>query len=86
MGTTNRRGAGWPLCVAMVGMTNDGFRRRSLLGFDVAGSIPAGSTINSVTLNLTIDRGRIRPSRWNWHIAMSHLLAHRMASLTAPMF
>jgi spore coat protein A len=38
------------------GTTNDGFARRVLLGFDVAGNVPAGSTINSVTLTLTVSR------------------------------
>jgi spore coat protein A len=38
------------------GITNDGFVRRALLRFDIAAAIPAGSTINSVTLTLTINR------------------------------
>jgi spore coat protein A len=38
------------------GNTNDGFRRRTLLQFDIAGTIPAGSTINSATLTMTVDR------------------------------
>lgn len=38
------------------GVTNDGFNRRGLVLFDVAGSIPAGSTINSVTLTIDVDR------------------------------
>jgi spore coat protein A len=38
------------------GNTNDGFARRALLQFDVAGNVPAGSTINSVTLTLVVNR------------------------------
>jgi spore coat protein A len=38
------------------GTTNDGFNRRALLQFDIAGAVPAGSTINSVTLTTTINR------------------------------
>ena len=33
-----------------------GNKRRALLAFDVAGSVPAGSTITSVTLTLSMDR------------------------------
>ena len=38
------------------GETNDGLLRRALLRFDIAGAIPAGSTINSVTLTVTVNR------------------------------
>jgi spore coat protein A len=38
------------------GTTNDDFARRALLQFDVAGSVPAGSVVNSVTLTLTVNR------------------------------
>ena len=38
------------------GETNDGLLRRALLRFDIAGAIPAGSTINSATLTLTVNR------------------------------
>ncbi|MDT8386513.1 MAG: multicopper oxidase domain-containing protein [Thiogranum sp.] len=38
------------------GLTADGFARRALLQFDVAGSVPAGSVIDSATLTLTITR------------------------------
>jgi spore coat protein A len=38
------------------GTTADGFPRRALLRFDIAGNIPAGSTINSVTLTMTVSR------------------------------
>lgn len=37
-----------------VGRTNDGFVRRALLEFDVAGAIPAGSTIDAVELRLSV--------------------------------
>jgi spore coat protein A len=38
------------------GTTNDGFKRRALLRFDIAGSVAPGSTINSATLTLTVSR------------------------------
>ena len=38
------------------GTTADGFTRRALLRFDIAGSIPPGATINSVTLTLTVNK------------------------------
>ena len=34
------------------GQTNDGFVRRALVSFDVAGSVPAGATVNSASLHL----------------------------------
>jgi spore coat protein A len=49
----NSCGAGSNL---FAGVTNDGLLRRALLRFDIAGSIPAGSTINSVTLTIDVDR------------------------------
>jgi len=39
------------------GNTDNGFARRALMRFDVGAQIPPGSTINSVTLTLTITRG-----------------------------
>jgi spore coat protein A len=39
------------------------FSRRALLTFDIAGNIPAGATINSVSLTLTIDRSNDNPQR-----------------------
>jgi hypothetical protein len=38
------------------GRTGGGERRRGLLFFDIAGNIPAGATINSVTLRLNMSR------------------------------
>lgn len=38
------------------GTTNNGRIRRALLHFDIAGSLPAGSTINSVTLRLSMNQ------------------------------
>src|SRR6266545_3167814 len=38
------------------GRTKDGVRRRAVIAFDVAASVPAGSTINSVTLQLHLSR------------------------------
>jgi spore coat protein A len=39
-----------------VGNTNDGLQRRTLVSFDIAAAVPAGSTINSVTLTMEINR------------------------------
>jgi spore coat protein A len=38
------------------GITADGLVRRAVLAFDIAAAVPAGSTINSVTLTTTINR------------------------------
>src|SRR5215472_3371434 len=38
------------------GLTNRSSIRRGLIDFDVAGNIPAGSTINSVTLTLHVNK------------------------------
>ena len=38
------------------GTTNDGFIRRALFQFDIAGNVPAGSIINSVTLTMIVNR------------------------------
>src|SRR5262249_5146165 len=40
----------------IAGETNDGLVRRGLIAFDIAGNIPAGSTINSVTLSLHVSQ------------------------------
>jgi FtsP/CotA-like multicopper oxidase with cupredoxin domain len=40
------------------GRTREGFKRRAVMAFDVAGVIPAGSTINGVTLRLYMSRGK----------------------------
>ena len=45
----------------IAGNTNNNVRRRALLRFDLAASIPAGSTINSVSL--TLDNNRTRDSQ-----------------------
>ncbi len=49
----NSCGAGANL---FAGETNDGLLRRAPLRFDIAGAVPAGSTINSVTLTVTVNR------------------------------
>jgi len=50
----NSNGVGWHL---FAGATASGSERRALMQFDLS-SIPAGSTINSVQLTLTLDRGQ----------------------------
>ena len=42
----------------IAGETNVGLIRRGLIAFDIAGNIPAGSTINSVTLTLHMSKAR----------------------------
>jgi spore coat protein A len=42
----------------VTGRTNDGLRRRALVKFDVASVIPAGATITSVSLTMTVDQSR----------------------------
>jgi spore coat protein A len=39
------------------GNTDNGFARRALLRFDIAGSVPAGSTITGAVLTMTVTRG-----------------------------
>jgi len=56
------------------GQTNDGLLRRALVRFDIAGAIPPGSTINSVTLTTTVNRSggnvpqtmTLRPLTQDW--------------------
>ncbi len=56
------------------GETNDGLLRRALLRFDIAGTIPPGSTINSATLTVTVNRSggnvpqtmTLRPLSQDW--------------------
>lgn len=38
------------------GTTNQGDRRRALLAFEIAGAVPAGATVEEVTLTLTMSR------------------------------
>jgi hypothetical protein len=45
------------------GRTDGGLIRRALLQFDIAGSLPAGSTINSASLNLNVSRTRQNTQR-----------------------
>jgi hypothetical protein len=42
-----------PCCV---GVTKSGARRRAMLAFDIGREVPVGSTINSATLHLYMDR------------------------------
>jgi hypothetical protein len=39
-----------------VGRTNQPLARRALLAFDIAGAIPAGSTVTSVELQIEVSR------------------------------
>jgi hypothetical protein len=51
------------------GITNLGGIRRALLAFDVAGNLPAGTTINSVTLRLTVTQTATGPQSVDVHRA-----------------
>jgi len=42
-----------------VGRTNQGFLRRAVVHFDIAGNIPAGAIINSVTLQLQLTQTNV---------------------------
>jgi FtsP/CotA-like multicopper oxidase with cupredoxin domain len=42
------------------GVTDNGAERRALISFDIAGAVPAGSTITSVSLTLRLTRTRIQ--------------------------
>lgn len=44
----------------IVGMTNNMSVRRGVIAFDIAGSIPAGSTIESVTLTMNMNRTNVK--------------------------
>lgn len=46
--------------------------RRGLLAFDIAGSIPAGSTINSVSLTLHVSRTQFGTSTMSLHPALAN--------------
>jgi FtsP/CotA-like multicopper oxidase with cupredoxin domain len=52
---TNSNGKGEHL---FAGRTDDGYMRRGVMAFDLAGSIPSGSTITGVTLTLYMSRTR----------------------------
>jgi spore coat protein A len=54
-----------------VGNTKDAFSRRGLLAFDVAASIPAGSTITNVTLDLYMSRTRTGDETVTLHRVLS---------------
>src|SRR3970040_375720 len=45
------------------GRTDQGRLRRGVLAFDVAGSIPAGSTITSVSLSMDMSRTNLNTTR-----------------------
>lgn len=45
-----------------VGRTNGSGLRRAVLQFDIAGAIPAGSTINSVMLHLSVTKADTKPA------------------------
>ncbi len=54
------------------GVTREGFKRRTVMAFDLAGVIPAGSTINSVTLRLYMSRGKENtPFMNSLHLALA---------------
>ncbi len=50
-----------------VGLTDGDKIRRGLLAFDVAGNVPAGATINSVTLGMWLNRTKVGSSTIELH-------------------
>jgi hypothetical protein len=56
-----------------VGRTQSGVARRAVVAFDVAGAIPAGSTINSVELGLELTMSSFAPAAQD--LALHRLLA-----------
>lgn len=62
-------GSGDGIFVGRLGFMGDGLLRRGVIAFDVAGSVPAGSTITSVTLTaevlLSAPGSGARPARLN---------------------
>lgn len=59
------------ICVR-VGRANNGSRRRGLMKFDVAGSVPAGAVIDSVVLRLNVPSGNTtNPSTFALHRMLS---------------
>jgi hypothetical protein len=53
------------------GNTEMVFKRRGLIRFDVAAMVPAGATITSATVQLTMSRGGSSPYAVTWHRALS---------------
>ncbi|MCH9652115.1 MAG: DNRLRE domain-containing protein [Deltaproteobacteria bacterium] len=64
--TSNGQGAG-----LFVGLVGNGSARRGLLSFDLAGSLPAGSTVNSVSLTLNVDMTGVGDVPISLHTALS---------------
>ena len=57
-GGTNANGSGIYLFTGRAESQNSSFERRALLAFPIAGMIPEGSTITSVSLDLTLSKTR----------------------------
>ena len=53
------------------GTTLEPFVRRGLVRFDVAGAVPAGATITSATVGMTMSRGGSSPYAVGFHRALS---------------
>ena len=60
-GGTTSNGQGQNFFVGPVGTTGNGLVRRGVIAFDIAGNIPAGVTIESVTLTLHASSNRQTP-------------------------
>lgn len=54
-----------------VGNNNGGLARRAVIAFDIAGTIPAGATIERVTLNLNLSKTRARDEGVQIHRLLS---------------
>lgn len=64
---TVSNGAGDGIFVGRTGANNGGQIRRALIAFDIAGSIPAGSTITAVQLTMRVDQTQAGPTAVGLH-------------------
>ncbi len=60
-------GASPSIYAGRVGLNGDGLKRRALLQFGIAGNVPAGATITSVQLTLTLTFQNSGPQTLNLH-------------------
>ncbi|PKB72472.1 MAG: hypothetical protein BZY87_00005, partial [SAR202 cluster bacterium Io17-Chloro-G6] len=68
LGGQRNNGAGqW----VFTGKTNDGQIRRGLIGFDIAGKIPAGATITGVTLTMNMSRTAAGDAEVGLHLLLA---------------
>ncbi len=66
---TNSNGAGSYFFAGRTGVNSGLALHRALIAFDVAGNIPAGATINAVSLSLHLSRSPVSSSTVSLHVA-----------------